>query len=166
MKKNLSGSEPNSKDKKLHRLLLFKPGAPKWMLMLLGAALWGFAAYRILSIGIVDLEKYQNHEFLNYLLGIAGFIPFFLGVFRKVSFRYFNRIVNLPQKRPCLFAFFDLRGYLIMSFMITLGVLLNHWKVVSDEYKGIFFISLGLSLLASSVVFISEGFKFITHTTD
>lgn len=142
-------------------LLKLKPGVPKSVLIALGAALWGFAAYRILRMGFIFIEKHALHHLVNYLIGIAGFIPFFLLVFRKVSRRYITRIKNLPQRRPCMFAFFDLRGYIMMSFMITTGILVSHWKVIPELYKGTFFISLGLSLLASSVFYIIEGVQFV-----
>jgi len=142
-------------------LQTFKPGVPKPVLIALGAALWGFAAYRILRMGFILIEKHALHHFVNYLIGIAGFVPFFLLVFRKVSKRYITRIKNLPQLRPCMFAFFDLRGYIMMSFMITMGIAFSHWKVIPELYKGTFFISLGLSLLASSVFYIIEGVQFV-----
>ncbi len=140
---------------------ILKPGAPKPLLIALGAALWGFAAYRILKMGFIFIERHALHHFVNYLIGVAGFVPFFMLVFRKVSLRYITRIKNLPQHRPCLFAFFDLRGYILMSFMITMGIMISHWKVIPELYKGTFFISLGLSLLASSVFYIIEGVQFV-----
>lgn len=140
-----------------------KPGVPKPVLIALGAALWGFAAYRILEMGFIYIEKHALHHFVNYLIGIIGFVPFFLLVFRKVSLRYITRIKNLPQRRPCVFAFFDLRGYILMSFMITMGITFSHWKLIPELYKGTFFISLGLSLLASSIFYIIEGVQFVIH---
>jgi len=140
-----------------------KPGVPKPVLIALGAALWGFAAYRILKMGFIFIEKHALYHWLNYLIGLAGFIPFFMLVFRKVSLRYINRIKNLPQNRPCMFAFFDVQGYIMMSFMITIGILVSHWKVIPELYKGTFFISLGLSLLASSIFYIIEGVQFVVQ---
>jgi len=140
---------------------ILKPGVPKPVLIALGAAIWGFAAYRILKMGFIFIEKHALYHMLNYLIGIAGFVPFFLLVFRKVSLRYITRIKTMTQKRPCMFAFFDLRGYIMMSFMISLGIMLNHWKLVPELYKGTFFISLGLSLLASSLFYIIEGVQFV-----
>jgi len=142
-------------------LQTLKPAVPKPVLIALGAALWGFAAYRILKMGFFFIEKHALHHMLNYFIGIAGFIPFFLLVFRKVSFRYITRIINLPQRRPCMFSFFDVRGYIMMSFMITMGILVSHWKFIPELYKGTFFISLGLSLLASSIFYIVEGVQFV-----
>lgn len=144
----------------LHAL---KPGAPKWALIFVGAALWGFAAYRILKSGISFIEAHALHHWLNYLLGMAGFIPFFLLVFRKVSSKYINRIKHLPQARPCIFAFFNLRGYLIMTGMISMGILFGRWQLIPELYKGTFFISLGLSLLASSLFYVIEGMQFINQ---
>lgn len=142
-------------------LQTFKPGAPKAVLIALGAGIWGFAAYRILKLGFVFIEKHALHHLVNYLIGVVGFIPFFLLVFRKVSRKYVTRIKNLPQRRPCMFAFFDVRGYILMTFMITIGVLVSHWKIIPELYKGSFFISLGLSLLASSIFYIIEGVQFV-----
>ncbi len=141
-------------------LQFLKPGVPKPVLIALGAALWGFAAYRILKMGFVIIERHALYHMLNYLIGILGFFPFFLLVFRKVSLRYITRIKNMPQRRPCMFAFFDLRGYILMSVMITMGILVSHWKIIPELYKGTFFVSLGLSLLASSIFYIYEGIQF------
>ena len=141
----------------------FKPGVPKSVLLAVGASVWAFAAYRMLTLGIRVIEHTALHHWLNYLIGVIGFVPFFILVFRKVSRRYVNRIISHKQTRPCIFGFFDLRGYLLMSLMITAGILVSHWKVIPELYKGTFFISLGLSLLASAAYFIVEGVKFITH---
>jgi hypothetical protein len=142
-------------------LQILKPGVPKAVLIALGAAIWGFASYRIMKMGFIFIERHALHHFVNYLIGIAGFIPFFILVFRKVSLRYIKRIKNLPQRRPCMFAFFDLRAYIMMTFMITMGITFSHWKLIPELYKGTFFISLGLSLLASSVFYIIEGVQFV-----
>jgi hypothetical protein len=139
----------------------YKPGASKIVIVVLGAAVWMFAAYRILRIAIENIHKNASYEWLAYLIGIAGFIPFFLLVFRKVSKRYFGRIVNHKHEKPCIFAFFDLRGYIMMSFMISLGIAFHHLKVIPPQYKGIFLVSLGLSLFASSVYYLIEGYKYL-----
>jgi len=141
-------------------LLRFKPAAPKIILIFLGASLWGFASYRILMLGVDMIEHHALNHWLNYLIGIAGFVPFFLTVFRKVSTRYLHRIIHSKYDRPCIFSFFDLRGYILMSLMISLGILVSHWDVIPEIYKGTFFISLGLSLLASAIFYIFEGMKY------
>lgn len=139
----------------------YKPGAPKIVLIILGASIWSFAAYRILRLGINMIEHHALHHWNNYLIGLIGFFPFFLLVFRKVSKRYVTRIIQNKYERPCIFGFFDVRGYILMSFMITMGILVSRWSVIPELYKGTFFISLGLSLLASAIFYIVEGVKFV-----
>lgn len=139
----------------------FKPAAPKILIVLLGAAVWMFAAYRILKIAGENIHTGAGDEWLAYIIGFAGFIPFFLLVFRKVSKKYFYRIINHKQAKPCLFAFFDLRGYIMMSFMIALGIAFHHMKLIPSQYKGIFLVSLGLSLFTSSVYYLVEGYKYL-----
>lgn len=148
--------------KNFFRKLLYalKPGVPKWALLFMGASLWAFAAYRILKMGIVFIERHAFHDWLNYLIGVIGFIPFFSLVFYKVSRKYIHRIKHLPQPKPCVFAFFSWRGYLIMSGMIAMGITVGRWSLIPELYKGTFFISLGLSLLASACMFTYEGFVF------
>jgi hypothetical protein len=141
----------------LHKL---KPGVPKQVLVLLGASLWGFASYRILKLGFIKIDSNAGIPWLNYVTGILGFIPFYWFVFRKVSKRYVLRIINLESARPCIFAFFNVRAYLLMTFMITMGILLSHWPLIPELYKGTFFISLGLSLLASSFYYLYAGFRY------
>ncbi|WP_243349972.1 hypothetical protein [Parabacteroides sp. FAFU027] len=143
-------------DKVLQRLIV-----PKTVLIGMGAALWGFAAIRILILGETAIGNYQIHPTLNYLIGIAGFVPFFWFVFRKVSNRYASRILALPRHKSHLFAFLDRRGYIMMTIMISMGIGIKHVSAIPEVYKGTFFISLGLSLLASSIVYIVRGVQYL-----
>ena len=137
-----------------------KPGVPRQVLVILGAALWGFAAYRILKLSYIKIEGNARNSLLNYFIGVLGFIPFYWFVFRKVSKRYIMRIINLESDRPCVFAFFDFRGYILMSLMISMGIFISRWPLIPDLYKGTFFVSLGLSLLASAIYYLYAGFRY------
>jgi hypothetical protein len=139
----------------------YKPGAPKIVLVILGASLWAFASYRILKSGISMIEHHALHHWVNYFIGLAGFFPFFFLIFRKVSILYVRRILQHKYERPCVFGFFDIRGYILMTIMITMGIFVSRWNIIPELYKGTFFISLGLSLLASAIFYVFEGVKFM-----
>lgn len=140
---------------------ILKLKVPKSVLIGTGAALWAFAAYRILSIGFVSIENNALHKWVDYLIGIAGAVPFFMFVFLNVSRKYFSRIIELEGHRFHIFRFMSLKGYLMMTFMISLGIASAHFKVIPAEYKGIFYVSLGLSLLLSALYYLFFGVKFI-----
>jgi len=138
----------------------FKPGVPKQVLFLAAASLWGFASYRILKMAFIKIDHHSIHTWMNYVIGIVGFIPFYWYIFRKVGKRYVLRIINMEQEKPCIFAFFDIRGYVLMTLMIAMGITISRLNLMPDLYLGTFFISLGLSLLAAAIYYLYEGYRF------
>lgn len=138
----------------------FKPGAPKQVLILAAASLWGFAAFRILKLAFIRIDYNALNIWFYYIIGIAGFIPFYWFVFRKVSKRHVLRIINLQEDNPCIFSFFDFRAYILMIIMIVMGIMLSRSNLLPDIYLGTFYISLGLSLLAAALYYLYAGFMF------
>lgn len=144
----------------MNRLLKLKPGVPKQVLILVAASLWGFASFRILKLAFIKIDHNSLLIWENYLLGVAGFLPFYWFVFRKVGRRYVLRIINMEQEKPCIFSFFDMRGYLIMGAMIMMGIVISRLHLIPDLYLGTFYISLGLSLLAAAIYYLYAGYRF------
>lgn len=136
-----------------------KPGVPKQVLFFIAASFWGFASYRILHVA-VGLLIHSGHS-LWYAIsgGVIGFVLFYRFVFYRVSNRYINRIRLLDIRRPCLFSFFDLRGYILMSIMITCGILFSRYVHLPVGYVAGFYLSLGLSLLVSAGQYIVAGIR-------
>jgi hypothetical protein len=137
-----------------------KPGVPKQVLILVAASIWGFASFRILRMAFIKIDNNALHIWLNYVIGIAGFIPFYWFVFRKVGKRYVHRIINLQQEKTCIFAFFDVRGYVLMTLMIISGITISRLHLMPDLYLGTFFISLGLSLMSAAIYYLYAGYRF------
>lgn len=151
------------KDKVIKILKKIKPGVPKRVLFFFAAAVWGFASSRILNIGVSDIVSNTSAYFINFAIGTVGFYFFFKFVFYKMYKKHTKRIVNSDIEKPCVFSFFDLKGFGIMAFMITGGITLRNAHIIPSLYMGTFYISLGLSLLAASVSFLYAGvrYKFI-----
>jgi len=136
----------------------FKPGVTKMVLLLFAAAIWGFAAFKILWMADKFLDDPSISIWRAVIAGIAGFYFLFKYVFLKVCRRYIKRILELKPDRPCLFAFFDVKVYLIMGFMITIGIVAGKVTMIPRPLLGIFYISLGLSMFVSAVMFVYSGF--------
>jgi len=137
-----------------------KPGVPKRVLFFAAAFVWGFAANRILNIGINDVMINTKDYRINFGLALVGFYFFFKYVFYKMYKKHTKRIVNSEIEKPCIFSFFDIRGFAIMAFMITFGVTLRKARVIPPLYIGTFYITLGLSLLAAAVSFLYAGIRY------
>ncbi len=138
----------------------YKPGVTRRTLLIILGLFWGFAAYRILRIGIRQLEMNPYHLWIRSAIGLAGFVIFFRGVFWRVVRRHRRRILSLTPDRPCAFSFFNWKSYLVMLFMIAMGIVAVRLSHVPPVYLGVFYISLGLSLLASALYNIYHWIRF------
>lgn len=137
-----------------------KPGIPKRGLLYIATFVWGFVSFRILSIGLADIYENASLSRISIPAGILLSIPFFKFFFLRVANRHIERILQAKSERPCLFSFFDIKGYLMMSFMIALGITAHKISAIPHKYLGVFYISLGLSLFFSSLHFFISGIRY------
>lgn len=138
----------------------FKPAVPKRVLFFAASCIWGFASSRILSIGFGDVLKSSPSFWMNVLVGLTGACFFFKAVFYKMYKKHAKRIINSKEHKPCFFSFFDLKGYMIMAFMIAGGISLRKADVIPSLYLGTFYITLGVSLLLASLSFMQAGVRY------
>lgn len=137
----------------------YKPAVSKRVLCFTGAALWAFAAYRVLKITFRAISLTDVPAWIVVISGLLGLYIFFSLVFKKVTRRNVQRIYALKSEKPCIFAFIGWKTYLIIFFMIGLSVLVEQFKLMPDWIEGIFFIALGGSLLLSAMIMLFAGFS-------
>lgn len=137
-----------------------KPGVPKRVLFFAAAFVWGVAGNRIITIGFKTVVKNTSAYWINFFVAFIGFYFFFKYVFYRMYKKHTKRIVGLEIEKPCIFSFFDIKGFAIMAFMITFGVTLRKVGVIPPIYIGTFYITLGLSLLAAAMSFLYAGIKY------
>lgn len=133
---------------------------PKRILFFAAALVWGFAGQRILAIGFTEILKNTKSYWLNILIGLVGFYFFFKYVFYKMFLKHTKRIINSKHERLFILAFFDIKGFCIMAFMITFGITLRKLNIVPTLYLGTFYISLGLSLFTAALSFLYSGIRY------
>lgn len=137
-----------------------KPAVSKRTLFLFAAIIWGIAADRVLSLGVGDVIKNSSKEYLFFIIGAVGAYFFFTKVFLNIYKRNVNRIINSDLEKHCAFSFFDLKGFITMAFMITFGISLRNLDFIPKLYLGTFYIVIGISLLASAVIFLGAFIRF------
>jgi len=136
-----------------------KPGVPTKMLFLAASFFWLLIAVRLLTRASEFFIKHSA-DYWIIILGIIGVAPFYYFVFRKVTLKYIRRIWHMTKERPCLFGFFNWRGYALMAFMIGLGIVTAMLPFIPEKGLNAFLISLGGSLFISSIQFIIAFFNF------
>lgn len=140
----------------------FKPSVNKSFLLFLSGLMWLCVGIMLCSFAVrwlVDFGKSISYLFAAIGFMAALFIHHF--GFLKVADKNLGRISYLNGK-PCVFSFMSWKSYLIVMFMVTLGITLRH-SSIPKQYLSVLYIGIGLALFLSSIryfrVLISELMK-------
>ena len=121
-------------------------------LILIAGIVWAIAGFNIVRIGLIAYQG--NFTWWRGLLSIAVYAAFQIFVFGKMVKKHTDRIQQYEEERQNFFRFFDTKSYLIMAFMMTLGIGLRVSGVVPNTFIAFFYTGLGASLLTAGVLFI------------
>jgi len=139
---------------------IIKPGVPKRYLMLLAAFVWTFAGAMLLYKGSVFLKQSGGHLWLKLIISAIAGTLFYMGMFSKISLKHARRIINLKPDKPCLFSFFNVKSYILMSVMISLGIFLRTSALVPVTYLSVLYVTMGIPLFSSAFRFYYFAFLF------
>ena len=121
-------------------------------LILIAGIVWAIAGFNIVRIGLIAYQG--NFNWWRGLLSIAVYAAFQIFVFGKMVKKHTARILEYEEERQNFFRFFDTKSYLIMAFMMTLGIGLRVSGVVPNTFIAFFYTGLGASLLTAGVLFL------------
>jgi len=135
------------------------PRLSKHYLLLVAALVWTFAGGMLLFRGFTINHPLPPHWKIEFFGCTISGLLFYLLLFNRISAKHVLRIKNLPIANPVIFSFFNLKSYLMMFSMISLGIMLRKSEVVSPEYLSFMYVTMGIPLLMSSFRFYSAFFK-------
>lgn len=93
------------------------------------------------------------------ILVFAGFYMMFTGIVRKYS----ERIKALPGPREPVYKTFSMKGYLIIAFMISLGIALKYIPGIPDPFFAWFYMGLGPGLLSAGIRFLIRWWQEVCN---
>ena len=88
-----------------------------------------------------------------HLLAANGLL--WTGIVRKYS----ERIHALPEPMEPIYKTFSLKGYLIIAFMVTLGITLKYVPGIPRTFFAWFYLGLGVGLLPAGIRFLIRWWK-------
>lgn len=103
------------------------------------------------SAGGLRLNELNDYPYL--IAGSLLTLVFFLFIFSKITKKYTDRILQLPDEKNSVFMIMNLKGYLMFAFMITLGLVLKSIHSVPIEFFAFFYCGLGPALLYVAIKF-------------
>lgn len=92
----------------------------KKYLLLLAGIVWLAAGINILRIGLLSYGGYVT--VLNILLSLAVFMFFWLMIFSRMVRKHTGRITGYQEEKQFFLKFFDVKSFIIMACMISLGI--------------------------------------------
>ena len=132
----------------------------KKTLLLVAGLIWGFAGFRVFTLGLGDIKTNDGNLILSALFSAIIFYLFFKFIFSKMFKKHTKRIINSDLNKHCIFSFFDVKSYIIMGFMIFFGITIRNLEIVNPLYLGSFYMGLGFALFIAGVLFLISFINF------
>ena len=114
-----------------------KYGVNRQILLIIAGTVWIIAGGNILRIGIVTWMN-NSHDWM-FKIGEATivFLLFFVLIFKRLYYKHTRRIEQKKETRNCPFSFFDVKSWIIMIFMISLGITIRSFHLLPESFISI-----------------------------
>ena len=133
-------------------------------LLLMLVLCWLGPGIKILVTGVKALmDVAENHPERVWWLVVAAVavaVSFSL-MFNNFVKRYTQRILDFPERKKSIFAFFDLHGYILIAFMTGLGISLKFIPGMPAEFFAGFYPGLGIALSIAGFRFLASWVKAV-----
>lgn len=130
-----------------------KYGVTKNTLLITAGIVWLLAGINILRIGISCWINDSHYWFFKVCEATIVFLLFFGLIFHKLYKKHTHRISQKKAKN-CPFSFFDVKGWIIMAFMITIGILTRTLHLLPEAFIAVFYTGLSVALITTGTRFI------------
>jgi len=137
-----------------------KPGVPKRALLFIAAMAWSIAALILFWRGHFFINEAHFPVSWGLYISISLGFMFYLLLFSRISLSHSNRIFKLTVDKPCAFAFFSVKSYVMMIIMIAAGIFLRKTGAVNPVIIAVFYWIMGVPLLLSSFRFWYFGLNY------
>lgn len=128
----------------------FTPSVKRHWLFLIAGVLWGAVGVMLCSraVGWLAPES-TGHALLFALIGIAAGAAIYRFKFSKLAEKNIKRIDHL-RERESILAFQAAWTYVLIAFMMGLGIALRH-SAIPKDYLAVLYTGIGLGMLLASL---------------
>ena len=131
-----------------------KYGVNRQVLLITAGIVWIVAGANILRIGIVTWLNDSQYWLFKMGEATVVFLLFFILIFRRLYYKHTERITQKKQEKNCPFSFFDVKSWIVMIFMISLGISIRSLHLLPTSFISVFYTGLSLALIAAGALFI------------
>ena len=131
-----------------------KYGVNRQFLLITAGIVWIIAGTNILRIGIVTWMNSTQDWMFKIGEATVIFLLFFVFIFRKLYYKHTRRIEEKKEDKNCPFSFFDVKSWIMMTFMIALGITIRSLHLLPDSIISVFYTGLSIALILTGILFI------------
>jgi hypothetical protein len=135
----------------MNRLLKFR--VRRKTLIITAGFVWIIAGGNILKIGVLTGLKDPSRWSEEALGAILIFGVFFFLIFKRMFVKHTLRIALKDDQNHPL-AFFDAKGWIVMGFMMTLGITIRAFHLLPDWFIAFFYTGLSIALILTGSLFL------------
>lgn len=135
-----------------------KYGVSPNILLITAGMIWILAGANILRIGLMCWMDDGHYWLFKVGEACLIFFLFFGVIFHRLYKKYTLRISQKKGKR-CPFSFFDVKGWIVMACMITMGVVIRVYSLLPETFIAVFYTGLSLALLGTGLRFIGYWWR-------
>ena len=137
----------------MHWIQLLTPRIARRYLYIIAAFVWTFAGSMLLFRGILLFMDDDYLIWTRLITSIIAGLLFYRLLFSNISYKHTSRIAAMQLEKPCLFSFFNIKSYILMSMMITAGISLRKSGILPPVYLSVIYVTMGIPLFISSFRF-------------
>lgn len=127
-------------------------------LYVVAGTIWGIPGTIITVKGIKAYLMQPPGNIWWLLLATISVMTAFFIMFRRITDRYSSRIASLPESVR-IWQTFPLKGWILLVFMMGLGIALKHIPGIPSAFTASFYSGLGPMLILSSMRFICKRYS-------
>jgi hypothetical protein len=140
----------------------FNPAVDRKYLILIAGIMWCGVGVMLVTFAGSWLAHYPGRGLILFAIaGLLAALPILFLGFLGLARKNINRLLEPPGKR-CVFSFITWKSYLIIIFMVTLGITLRH-SAIPKQYLSILYNGIGLGLFLSGIVYISASVRLFLN---
>lgn len=130
------------------------------MLLIANGLIWSFPGTKILLSGIDAVREYGKPVVI--LLSLLIFIGFHF-MFRSIVRKNVSRVDSMTEERVAFWKMMPLKSWLILLFMMSLGIALKVTGIASVFFIAFFYCGLGTALSEAALTYLIKGICRLIH---
>lgn len=121
-------------------------------LLIIASVVWLLAGINILRLGVIAIAETELVAVLLALGIVVTFLLFHM-MFTKLVGKQSNRIRAYGNEPTCAFAFFDVKGYVMMAIMMGGGIALREFGIIPEWIVAFMYTGIGAALALAGIGF-------------